>query len=199
MIVTSPANSQRIWRQAPQGGVGSSAPVTTATARNLRTPSESAFQIATRSAQTVRPYVEFSMLRPPQILPLSSWIAAPTEKPLLFESALARYRVAASMSSSSPSPGARGRGGVPFAVTSAPSVAAGHAARSERPADRGQGRLSRVLDGRRDPRHGRLQELHESRADPLRGLQHLRVVQGLLQDPRGPVGDRRDAGDAHAG
>ena len=51
----SPANSQRICRQAPQGGVGSSAPVTTATARNRRTPSESAFQMATRSAQTVRP------------------------------------------------------------------------------------------------------------------------------------------------
>ncbi len=125
MIVTSPANSQRIWRQAPQGGVGSSAPVTTATARNLRTPSESAFQIATRSAQTVRPYVEFSMLQPPQILPLSSWIAAPTEKPLLFEIALARYRVAASMSLSSPSPGAGGRGGSPLAIISAPAVATG--------------------------------------------------------------------------
>src|SRR6266508_206944 len=113
MIGTSPANSQRIWRQAPQGGVGSSASVTMATARNLRTPSESAFQIATRSAQTVRPYVEFSMLQPPQILPLSSWIAAPTEKLLLFDIALARYRVAASMSFASPSPGAGGRG-APF-------------------------------------------------------------------------------------
>ena len=62
---TSPANSHRIWRHAPHGGVGVSASVTTATARNFRTPSERAFQIATRSAQTVSPYVAFSMLQPP--------------------------------------------------------------------------------------------------------------------------------------
>ena len=65
----SPVNSQRIWRHAPQGGVGSSAPVTTAIPLNCRTPSESAFQTATRSAQTVRPYVEFSTLQPVKIVP----------------------------------------------------------------------------------------------------------------------------------
>src|ERR1700693_4680815 len=175
MMGTSPANSQRIWRQAPQGGVGSSAPVTTATARNLRTPSESAFQIATRSAQTVSPYVEFSTLQPPQIFPFSSSIAAPTENPLLLETAFSRYRAAASMSrssraASSPSPGAGGRGGSPTAVTSAPAVPAGHVSRSERPARRGRRRPSRFRDRRRDPRHHGFGQPPQGRADPPRPL-----------------------------
>src|SRR5262249_7136253 len=78
----SPANSQRIWRQAPHGGVGSEAPVTTAIPVNRRTPSERAFQTATRSAHTVRPYVEFSTLQPVKSVPSAASRAAPTANPL---------------------------------------------------------------------------------------------------------------------
>ncbi len=51
----SPQNSQMIWRQAPQGGVGAAVSATTAMRVNDRWPSESALKIATRSAQMVRP------------------------------------------------------------------------------------------------------------------------------------------------
>jgi len=50
-----PQNSQRIWRQAPHGGVSLEASVTTATLTNFAAPSEIALNTATRSAQTVRP------------------------------------------------------------------------------------------------------------------------------------------------
>jgi len=51
----SPQNSQMICRQAPQGGVSSAVSATTQIAWKRRSPSLTAFQIATRSAQTVRP------------------------------------------------------------------------------------------------------------------------------------------------
>src|SRR5207253_4324875 len=69
---TSPQNSHRIWRQAPQGGVSTSVSAATTTRRNLRAPSEMALKTATRSAQTVRPYVAFSTLQPVKTRPDSS-------------------------------------------------------------------------------------------------------------------------------
>src|SRR5712692_2709276 len=77
---TSPQNSQINWRQAPQGGVNVSVSVTTEMASNPRSPSLIALKIATRSAQTVRPYVAFSTLQPPKILPEVARSAAPTRK-----------------------------------------------------------------------------------------------------------------------
>src|SRR5207249_2508253 len=61
----SPQYSHRIWRQAPHGGVSSSVSARTTIRLNSDSPSDSAFQAATRSAQTVKPYVEFSTLQPP--------------------------------------------------------------------------------------------------------------------------------------
>src|SRR5882672_11519810 len=66
---TSPQNSQISWRQAPQGGVNVSVSVTTEIASKPRSPSLIALKMAIRSAQTVRPYVAFSTLQPPKILP----------------------------------------------------------------------------------------------------------------------------------
>src|SRR5215472_18089519 len=77
---TSPQNSQISWRQAPQGGVSVSVSVTTEMASNPRSPSLIALKIATRSAQTVNPYVAFSTLQPPKILPEEARSAAPTRK-----------------------------------------------------------------------------------------------------------------------
>src|SRR4030095_326926 len=48
-------NSQMICLQVPHGGVNESVSATTVSSVNSRSPSESPFQIATRSAQTVRP------------------------------------------------------------------------------------------------------------------------------------------------
>ncbi len=48
-------NSESVCRQAPQGAAGAFSPAASARAANLRAPSETAFQRATRSAQTVRP------------------------------------------------------------------------------------------------------------------------------------------------
>src|SRR5258708_14571805 len=75
---TSPQNSQINWRQAPQGGVNVSVSVTTEMASNPRSPSLIALKIAMRSAHTVRPYVAFSTLQPPKILPEVARSAAPT-------------------------------------------------------------------------------------------------------------------------
>src|SRR5262249_12626479 len=80
MTGTSPQNSQMSWRQAPQGGVSESVSVTTAMASKPRSPSLMALKMATRSAQTVRPYVAFSTLQPPKILPEVARRAAPTRK-----------------------------------------------------------------------------------------------------------------------
>src|SRR3989442_14073478 len=77
---TSPQNSQINWRHAPQGGVNVSVFVTTQMASNPRLPSLIALKIATRSAQTVRPYVAFSTLQPPKIRPEVARSAAPTRK-----------------------------------------------------------------------------------------------------------------------
>src|SRR5215467_108703 len=77
---TSPQNSQISCRQAPQGGVSESVSVTTAIASNPRSPSLIALKIATRSAQTVSPYVAFSTLQPPKIRPDVARNAAPTRK-----------------------------------------------------------------------------------------------------------------------
>src|SRR5229473_2276898 len=77
---TSPQNSQISWRQAPQGGVNVSVSVTTEMASKPRSPSLMALKMAMRSAQTVRPYVAFSMLQPPKILPDVARRAAPTRK-----------------------------------------------------------------------------------------------------------------------
>src|SRR5256886_5157357 len=77
---TSPQNSQISCRHAPQGGVNESVSVTTAIASNPRSPSLIALKIATRSAQTVSPYVAFSTLQPPKILPEVARSAAPTRK-----------------------------------------------------------------------------------------------------------------------
>src|SRR5690606_19859396 len=65
-IVTgmSPQNSQMIWRHVPHGGVSSSVSATIAMALKRVSPSESAFQMATRSAQTVSPKVADSILQP---------------------------------------------------------------------------------------------------------------------------------------
>jgi hypothetical protein len=48
-------NSESVCRQAPQGAAGALSPAASASATNLRAPSATAFQRATRSAQTVRP------------------------------------------------------------------------------------------------------------------------------------------------
>src|SRR6267142_955846 len=77
---TSPQNSQISWRHAPQGGVSVSVSVTTAMASKPRSPSLIALKIAMRSAQTVSPYVAFSTLQPPKILPDVARSAAPTRK-----------------------------------------------------------------------------------------------------------------------
>src|SRR6267378_1045830 len=77
---TSPQNSQINWRHAPQGGVSVSVSVTTAMASQPRSPSLIALKMAMRSAQTVRPYVAFSTLQPPKILPEVARSAAPTRK-----------------------------------------------------------------------------------------------------------------------
>src|SRR6267142_1512238 len=77
---TSPQNSQITWRHAPQGGVSLSVSVTTAMASKPRSPSLMALKMAMRSAQTVRPYVAFSTLQPPKILPDVARRAAPTLK-----------------------------------------------------------------------------------------------------------------------
>src|SRR5712664_3172669 len=77
---TSPQNSQISWRHAPQGGVSVSVSVTTAIASKPRSPSLIALKMAMRSAQTVRPYVAFSTLQPPKILPEVARSAAPTRK-----------------------------------------------------------------------------------------------------------------------
>src|SRR5215813_8777016 len=80
MTGTSPQNSQMSWRQAPQGGVSESVSVTTAMASKPRSPSLMALKMATRSAQTVRPYVAFSTLQPPKMRPEVARRAAPTRK-----------------------------------------------------------------------------------------------------------------------
>jgi hypothetical protein len=49
-------------------------------ALNPRSPSDIALKIATRSAHTVKPYVAFSTLHPPKILPEVARNAAPTRK-----------------------------------------------------------------------------------------------------------------------
>src|SRR2546429_3954213 len=77
---TSPQNSQINWRQAPQGGVNVSVSVTTEMASKPRSPSLMALKMAMRSAHTVRPYVAFSTLQPPKILPEAARRAAPTRK-----------------------------------------------------------------------------------------------------------------------
>src|SRR5262249_60942240 len=77
---TSPQNSQINWRHAPHGGVRESASVTTAIASKPRSPSEIALKMATRSAQTVSPYVAFSTLQPAKIRPEVARKAAPTRK-----------------------------------------------------------------------------------------------------------------------
>src|SRR5437660_971953 len=77
---TSPQNSQINCRHAPHGDVSESVSVTTAMASNPRSPSLIALKIATRSAQTVSPYVAFSTLQPPKILPDVARSAAPTRK-----------------------------------------------------------------------------------------------------------------------
>ena len=51
----SPQSSQRICRQAPQGGVMTCESATTATAANFVKPSETALNTAIRSAHMVRP------------------------------------------------------------------------------------------------------------------------------------------------
>src|SRR6202030_3503259 len=76
----SPQNSQMSWRQAPHGDVSVAVSVTTAMASKPRSPSLMALKMATRSAQTVRPYVAFSTLQPPKILPEVARRAAPTRK-----------------------------------------------------------------------------------------------------------------------
>jgi hypothetical protein len=50
-----PPNSHRICRHAPHGGVGASVSATMAMRVKARWPSDSALNIATRSAQIVRP------------------------------------------------------------------------------------------------------------------------------------------------
>src|SRR5687767_6777197 len=76
----SPANSHRIWRQAPHGGVGALVSATIAMRRNWRWPSEIALKTATRSAHIVSPYVAFSMLQPVTTWPSAVSSAAPTVK-----------------------------------------------------------------------------------------------------------------------
>jgi hypothetical protein len=54
--MSAEANSERTWRQAPQGGTGAEASgVATAMALNRRLPEETAVKTAERSAQLVRP------------------------------------------------------------------------------------------------------------------------------------------------
>src|SRR5579859_1033274 len=73
-------NSHRICLHAPHGGVSRSVSATTATASKPRSPSERALKTATRSAQSVNPKVEFSILQPVKIRPEFARSAAPTRK-----------------------------------------------------------------------------------------------------------------------
>src|SRR6187401_672553 len=76
----SPVYSQSNCRQAPHGGVGASVSATTASIVKSRWPSVSALSKATRSAQTVSPYVAFSTLAPVMTVPSRVSSAAPTLK-----------------------------------------------------------------------------------------------------------------------
>jgi hypothetical protein len=64
----------------PHGGTGVLDSAITATARIFLWPSLMALKIATRSAHTVAPKDEFSMLQPEKITPSSVSAAAPTRK-----------------------------------------------------------------------------------------------------------------------
>src|ERR671933_349679 len=95
----SPQYSHISCRHGPQGVPGSSLCVTTAIAVNSRSPAASAVSRATRSAQTVSAYVQFSTLQPRYTLPLFVCSAAPT---LYFENgatAFSRAFVASEMRS----------------------------------------------------------------------------------------------------
>lgn len=75
--VSGGQNSARTWRHAPHGAMGSTVSATTATAVMVLAPSEMALKTAVRSAQLVRPSVEFSIFAPVKIKP-SARTAAPT-------------------------------------------------------------------------------------------------------------------------
>src|SRR5690606_25470310 len=98
---TSPQSSQMIWRHEPHGGVSRSVSATTAIRLKFRLPSETALNIATRSAQSVRPYVEVSILHPAMISPSSDSTAEPTRKPEYSANAFSRAAAAAFTNGSS--------------------------------------------------------------------------------------------------
>src|SRR2546423_13310950 len=93
----SPQYSHMSCRHGPHGVEGSSDCVTTAMARNFRSPAASAESSATRSAQTVNPYVQFSTLQPRKTLPSAVSSAAPTLNLEKGATALSRACVASSM------------------------------------------------------------------------------------------------------
>src|SRR5262249_47128077 len=103
-----PQNSQRIWRQGPQGGVSRGESAITATASNLRMPSETALNTATLSAHIVSPYDAFSTLQPLITVPSRARRAAPTLK--REKGAKARRRAARARATSA-RPAAAGGGG----------------------------------------------------------------------------------------
>ena len=77
-------NSERTCRQIPHGEQKSWTspflPPTMQIAENDFSPSLTALKIAVRSAQTVAPKEEFSILQPPKIFPVEESNAAPTLK-----------------------------------------------------------------------------------------------------------------------
>lgn len=64
MIRKSGAKSAKTCLQAPQGGQKSSVSAAIAITSKARFPSDIALKIATRSAQTVKPYELISILHP---------------------------------------------------------------------------------------------------------------------------------------
>src|SRR6202795_5048361 len=121
-------------------------------ALNPRSPSLSALKIATRSAQIVSPYVAFSTLQPPKILPEVLRKAAPTRKLEYGACAFSRACLAASISKS-------------FSVTlKLPSLFAASSA-----------------DCFRNSGQHRFQQRHKIAFYARRRLQNFAVIQRLIQ------------------
>src|SRR5439155_24190226 len=163
---TSPQNSQMSWRHAPHGGVKASVSVTTAMASKPRSPSLIAVKMAMRSAQTVRPYVAFSTLQPPKILPEVARSAAPTRK---FEYGAWAFSLACLAASIR----------VSFWPTYSPSI------------DKATQHYS--CNRFRNARNHRFQQADKLALYALRRFEHFDVVEWLIQDACGRV---RHAGNA---
>src|SRR6266481_563693 len=167
---TSPQNSQINWRQAPHGGVRTSVSVTTEMASKPRSPSLMALKMAMRSAQMVRPYVAFSTLQPPKILPEVARSAAPTRKLEYGACAFSLACFAAEIR-------------VSFSLTSGPP---------------GTPHNSNLCDGLCDSWNDGFQQADELSLDAIGCLQHFEVVERLVQNSGRRVRHTGDAQDADA-